>query len=127
MGCKKQGNCSHTCVEDACTVCWHQSGVMWSFAVTKERRTSWLGVGTLEMAGQKRMYKFILPAEEFKGWLEILSKTSKLHFSSLSLFVFIVGCRRQLLSVVIVCPLCSLLLLFVVIIVHHLCHLLLSS
>ena len=53
MGCKNQVNCSHTCVEDACIVWGHQSGVMRSFAVTKERHTSCLGVGTLEMAGQK--------------------------------------------------------------------------
>jgi hypothetical protein len=40
-------------VEDACEVWGHQSGVMRSFSVTKEQQTSWLGVGTLEMAGQK--------------------------------------------------------------------------
>ena len=41
-------------MEDACNVWWHQSVVMWSFAVTKERQTAWVGVGTLEMAGQKK-------------------------------------------------------------------------
>ena len=40
-------------MEDACKVWGHQSGVMRSFAVTKERQTLWLRVGTLEMAGQK--------------------------------------------------------------------------
>ncbi len=55
MGCNKLGHCSHTWVEDACKVWGHQSGVMQSFAATKERQTSWLVVGTLEMAGQKNV------------------------------------------------------------------------
>jgi len=40
-------------VEDACKLWGHQSGFMQSFAAAKERQTSWLGVGILEMAGQK--------------------------------------------------------------------------
>ena len=74
--------------------------------------------------------KFILHTEEFKGWLTLLSKTRKLHCSLLLLFVFIVVCcRRHCLSAsfVIVCPCCSLSFLFVVVIVCRFCHLLLLS
>ena len=42
-------------MEDDCKVWGNQSGVMQSFAATKERQTSWLGVGILEMAGQKNV------------------------------------------------------------------------
>ncbi len=40
-------------MENSYKVWGNQSGVMQSFAATKERQTSWLGVGILEMAGQK--------------------------------------------------------------------------
>ena len=84
-----------------------------------------VGGRCLRNGGTKnRMQEFILPTEELKGFLTILSKTSKLHSSSLPLFVFIVGCRRRhrlSLLVVTVCPFCSSLSLLLVVFIFVRC------
>jgi hypothetical protein len=122
MGCKKYGHCSHTFVEDACKVWGHQSGVMQSFAATKERQTSWLGVGTLEMAGQTNvcsnsycLQRNLRVSLQFcQRQANCIAHCCPCLSSSLVVAVIIVRS-----SIVIICPLCHCLVGCCVISYHH--------
>ena len=85
-------------MKDACKVWGHQSGVMQSFAATKERQISWLGVGTLEMAGQKNVSRNSY----------FLQKNLRLRFQI---------CQRQANCIVHCCPCLSSLLVVAVVVV----------
>ncbi len=86
-------------MEDDCKVWGHQSGVMQSFAATKERQTLWLGVGTLEMAVQTNV-------------------CSNSYCLQRNLKVSLQFCQRQANCIAHCCPCLSLLLVVAVVIVY---------